>query len=266
MNVSNQVLEKRTHNSAVLILLKELRYENRPIELVGSASLQSQQFFSDYDFFSIINDSSHEKLHHNIANILKNVSLKPDYYPIELKVQYSDGTKEKFFPKRKAITFTLKPEKVDFIKFDMIIFSEGHFIEVSIIYKLKSEFSKEDYIKGLKEDMEKLENDGLYYKMLKRLFNIFRFKHNDVGMRQLTNFFNTPLGYLYQIKSNLEAIDQMKKVYKRNKDVAKKIKVNLSHLPAEYNAKTSTATIKQLKDKVNEDAKLYYLSMPMKEK
>ena len=46
--------EKRKLNSYINDIIKKIKFKNYKINLAGSAKLQSQRYFSDYDFNSMI--------------------------------------------------------------------------------------------------------------------------------------------------------------------------------------------------------------------
>jgi len=228
------VLQKRINTDEVLKLLSDLRYKNKPIELVGSASLQSQRYFSDYDFFSVVGKDSTKQSFDEFRNILSKIEANPNYYPIELKIQLKDGEKIKINPPVLLDYAEYKEvySKIDFVKLDLCIFSEFRFIEVSIIYKIYKDaaFTKEVYLQELRQSIKELEEDKSHYKVLKRMFNIYKVNGDNENLLKLTAFFNSDIGRQYQIKSNLEAIKLMREAYPKNERVKQKIKINLSKI------------------------------------
>jgi hypothetical protein len=247
------ILEKRVHNDDVLNLISNLRFEKQPMELVGSASLRNQRFFSDYDFFSVIGQTSPKNTFDGIKAMLHKISLNPNYYPIELKMQLKNGEKiKKFVPIALDFdSFKKVYNDIDFIKFDMVLYTDFHFVEVSAIYKLDTTkpFTKEDYTKNLADDIKDFKAKKKYYKILKRWFNIFEVNNMKDKLVELTKFFNSESGKLYQYKSNIEAIQLVKQYYKHDKIVENKIKTNLSKIrPLKLN------DYNELNDIVNEKA------------
>lgn len=228
------ILQKRILNEEVLKLLSVLRYKNKPIELVGSASLQSQRYFSDYDFFSVIGKVQLKSSFDEFNKILERIKKNPNYYLIELKIQLKNGEKTKINPPifLEFDEYARLFPHIDFVKIDLCIFSEFRFIEVSIIYKIFEDklFTKEVYVKELQNSIKELNQDKSYYKVLKRMFNINKVQGNKDNLVKLANFFNSDVGELYQIKSNLEAIKLMKKFYPNDEMVKQKIKVNLAKI------------------------------------
>ena len=105
-------------------------------------------------------------------------------------------------------------------KLDLIYWLKNRFIEFSIIYKFnsedsiveiknqlrnKNELSKNDIemTESLKTDILKYMIDGNYYKMAKRIFSIT----DDIKLKDnLTNLFNSDLGKLYLLNSDIKTL------------------------------------------------------------
>jgi hypothetical protein len=68
-------------------LIKILHLPHTPLQLKGSASLQSQRFFSDYDFFSNVPHYSVNEAWELFSGIRSKLIAKPDVYLIEIKLQ-----------------------------------------------------------------------------------------------------------------------------------------------------------------------------------
>ena len=62
-------------------IIKILKFKNNPIELKGSSSLKSQQYFSDYDIFTIIRyNYGVEEIYDEFHKILNNIISSYDLY------------------------------------------------------------------------------------------------------------------------------------------------------------------------------------------
>ena len=84
--------EKRKLNSRIHDIVKKLKFKNSKMNLAGSASLQSQRYFSDYDFNSVVKIKyKSSTIYDEFMRILSNEEL----YFIEFKIEYLDGTKQK---------------------------------------------------------------------------------------------------------------------------------------------------------------------------
>lgn len=203
------VLEKANPTSALYDIYKHLRFNNVPITAIGTSSLASQDYTSDFDFMSVIRGKvDKDKAFAEFSRIIDNVSRIPKLYFVEFKIQQKDGTKYKIF---KTADFTKEyfshfTAKTKYCKLDGMIFIDGYFKEISVNYLFKP--TKENIHRKLLEDKEEHYHAGNFYKSLKRLFSATRYAKNvDKSLLvKLTQFFNSELGKLYETYSKLETL------------------------------------------------------------
>jgi hypothetical protein len=250
--------QKGELDNKIKILFKKLKFFSEPIELKGSSVLKSQKFFSDYDLFSDIKKKYEPKKTYNkFKKIFNDVLKDEDNYFIEFKIQTKDGKKIKWFSLEEFNydEFEKVYDDIDFCKIDLITRIENKFFEVSCIYKFSYEkLTKEKYIKNLKEDINELEKEKKYYKILKRKFNIYKVKDDKKKLLELSQIFNSPLGEKYQLLSNLEAMKKLLDITNDDKTI-KKIIINLKDQRLEPNVKKIDEKIKMLNDEINTEAK-----------
>ena len=253
------ILEKKQKgefNDEVKKLISQLQFLNNPIDIKGSSSLKSQQYFSDYDLFTAVGTKNNpNKVFDTFVKMFKKISDDDDNYFIEFKIQLKDGDKIRWynldeFDKKEFVQIY---EEIDFCKIDLIVRIENKFIEVSCIYKFSDE-SSEDYEENLKEDIKELEKEGNYYKALKRKFNIYKAQGDGDKLLELTKIFNSELGEKYQTISNLEAIRKLLEITDDSLTI-KKILINLKDIGLEPNVKKIDKTINSLKKDINSKAK-----------
>jgi hypothetical protein len=93
-------------------------------------------------------------------------------------------------------------------KLDVIAFIDTHYTELSIIYfKTKtSGLSTQNLIEQLKTQVSELYNDGMYYKMSKRIFSISRQLKDSETAKNLLPLYNGDLGRLYSIISDIDVL------------------------------------------------------------
>ena len=92
------VNQKRQPSSNLRRLIKPLIFKGNRIELLGSAGLQSQQYYSDYDLYSVIKQKlTPDEAYKECMKILDNVEKDPNMFFIEYKIQRQDDTKTKFY-------------------------------------------------------------------------------------------------------------------------------------------------------------------------
>ena len=93
------VNQKRQPSPELRKLFKHLILQGNRIELLGSAGLQSQQYNSDYDLFSVVKQTlTPEEAYNECIRILDGVQKEPNIFFIEYKIQRKDGSKTKFYP------------------------------------------------------------------------------------------------------------------------------------------------------------------------
>ena len=86
--------EQRKLNATIYDIIKRLKFKNYKMNLFGTSSLQSQRFYSDYDFNTHISRTHRPiVLYNEFVQILSN----QDMYFIELKIEYTNNTKRKIF-------------------------------------------------------------------------------------------------------------------------------------------------------------------------
>lgn len=207
----------RDYNHELKRIIAMLSYPRRKIYLKGSSALASQHYFSDYDLLTAIptNASAHEVFDF-FDRLMDRIEADKWLFFIELKLQTRDGQKYRWFPKDDLdeATFTKHYAHAEFIKIDLVDTRE-RFIEISCIYQIQpTEFTTEEYLKNLKADIAELKKEGNYYKILKRLFSVFKTTERKPYLLELTELFNSSMGEIYQNLSSVEAILKVLEHYK----------------------------------------------------
>jgi len=240
----------------VKFLLKILKFGSKSVELKGSSSLKSQRYFSDYDFFVSIKKPTAKVAYKNLFSILENIWGDERLYFIELKLQTKDGKKVRYYPEDKP-EFTVDEltevwGSIDFVKIDLVAYFDYRFIDVSVIYSFTDKKpTKEEYIDGLKADIKELKKEGRYYKVLKRLFNIYKVEGEKDKLLMLSKFFNSDAGLFYRKISNNEAINTVLEHY-LDDTTGKRVEINRRQL-GDVGADDET--------RINREAKKLYSSI-----
>ena len=240
-------------------LIREITLPNSKIILLGSSSLKSQRYFSDYDFYCDVKIDTAKQVYEKFSEILDIIKSYPNCYFIELKLQSKDGSKKKI---HKIKDFKLGDverfmNNADFIKIDLIVYTDYEFIEVSVIYNFNNKImTKEEYMKSLTDDIKDLEKEGEYYKILKRMFSLYKFNGNTKKLLQLSKIFNSPLGAEYKKASNLSTLSLLMDNYK-DKETKAKVKINLKAIGESPDIKIGRRE-KQIRKELNDEAKKIY--------
>ena len=82
----------------IIDIIKILKFNKYKIDIKGSSSLKSQQYFSDYDFFCQIPDKiGGDEAYNTIINIVRKVGEQFGIYFIELKLQTLNNKKIRWY-------------------------------------------------------------------------------------------------------------------------------------------------------------------------
>jgi hypothetical protein len=215
----NAVKPAGTYPSDLKKLIKTLTISSK-LELKGSASLASQKFPADFDFYCVLHLSEIDK----IKDVIDRIEQDPNLYFIELKEQ-KGAKKKKYYHKEK-----LKLNQPDFVKIDLVAWFDNQFVEASCIYQFTVDTqSTEDYINSLESDIKELKKQKRWYKILKRQFTIYKAKGDKKRQLELTKIFNSDIGKKYQVVSNVEALILVLENY-TDKKTLQKVKLNLKEL------------------------------------
>jgi len=245
------ILEKRKVKPEIYDIIKNLTFGNYKLKLAGSASLASQRYYSDYDFNCNIRTRKQKVIYSEFKKILSYENDK--LYFIEFKIEYLDGTKLKLNDKNIKLSMF---KNIKFVKIDYILFFDYVYKELSIIYNFY--YIKEDKntkIQRLKNDYNELFKEGNIYKSLKRLFSIYKIQKDYANLKNLTSLFNSNVGKLYEVNSNLKTIQLLKTMY-NDAYTNKRIEINLKFLRIDPNEDLDKLIIEN--DKIlNKNAKKY---------
>ena len=225
------ILEKRKLKTELYDIIKNLEIFETKLKLAGSASLRSMMYYSDYDFNCKIRVRKQTPIYNEFKRILSFSNDK--LYFIEFKIEYIDGTKIKLNNVNDIKLNMFK--NISFIKIDYIVFLDFIFKEVSIMYIFKeNDMDTDDIIKKLTDDYSELIDNGENFKAMKRAFSIYKIQKDYPNMKKLTHLFNSTLGKLYEINSNLKTILLLKTMY-HDPLTMKRIDINLKFLKIDPN-------------------------------
>jgi hypothetical protein len=217
--------EKMSWKDEIKKVYRIFQLPELPLQLKGSASLSSQRYFSDYDFFCNAPLYNEKDFYNIFTDIRNRLEKDPNVYLIETKIE--QGKKKYRYYKNEPIKPFSHP---DLIKIDIIARIENEFTQVSCLYSFsKTPLTTEEYIKDLEIEMQELKKKGLYYKALKRKFSIYKIEKNYPKLILLTRYFNSGDGLIYQKISNIDAIIQLKEYY-HDPETLKRIKINLEQI------------------------------------
>lgn len=265
--------------------LTAFQFKEYKVNIKGSSMLENNKYFGDYDLYSYLGNHKHyhttiteehtiDELYEEFMKIIHNVSNIKHSYFVEFKMGNPDGdfevvenikklTKTKFKKMLKAF----KP--LDFVQIEYINFINDRFITMTSDYFFKNPPKHNKILEDLTTAIKSLIEKENYYKVLKRVFNIYQSKHENKhkyskdNLKYIVEFFNSSVGRMSVVEANLKAIIKVKKAYPRNKEVKKLSQQNLKNIGYK-----STSTIQQLeKDveslnkEINKEAKELFVNV-----
>jgi hypothetical protein len=213
------ITERKYPTSEEYPLVKAFSLNDRKPRLIGTAGLKSQLYTGDYDFTMDISELPRDVVFTGMNDVVNSIANNPDMYFVEMKIQSNAGKKERIYRGAEfSHTFFGKIpfDDIDFIKVDVVFRKEAsnEFFDASCMYSLgddEAEGNEEERLKELEQDFGGLVSEGRYWKALKRLFSMMRIKNEEPETAiQLVKLFNSETGKLYQITSQLKAVQTLK--------------------------------------------------------
>jgi hypothetical protein len=198
------ILARREPPQELLKFISKLTWKPNKMMLLGSASLESQKYYADFDLVSYIT-KNRDKPFDTLYKILSKTMKTKGMYFIEGKIQVSDKNKKRFY-KLEDLKEEMFEKTFQFIKLDYVIKIGTLFYELSINYTFESSSTKEEIIKAIEKEEKELIIDGEFYKALKRRFSIAKLKKDKPTMVKLTKLFNSPTGEMYKDVAIMKAI------------------------------------------------------------
>jgi len=113
------------------------------------------------------------------------------------------------------------------VKMDLIILINGYYEEVTIIYDFGDSVfgkSKDEMTSELIDDALNNYQNGKYYKVLKRLREIYRRTDHKTDLDRIEKMLDDDVGFLYLTNARLEALKNVKDNAKHKNKVMRNIK------------------------------------------
>jgi hypothetical protein len=253
--MNNVLIKKSTYDYEFEIkdIIKLLQFKKEPIKLKGSYTIEHLKYFSDYDIETVIKKKyTHKEIFEEFYKILSDILKQENLFFIELKIELMDGDKIRFYPDDTFSFDKFKDLKdIDFIKIDLVGFINNEFIEISSIYLFNLEFTN---IKTkLKNDIKKYSDENNYYKVIKRTLSLAKINKDEKMINDILLFLNN-LDESHILR-NLETIKLMEKYYSKDKNIMKKIDLNLNE--KNINKKDINNLINKYSTLINKKSKIF---------
>lgn len=215
------ITERKYPTSEEYPLVKAFTVNDRRPRLIGTAGLKSQLYTGDYDFTMDLSDLPRDVVFTGLNDVVNNIASNPEIYFVEMKIQSNSGKKERIYRGAEyshSFFSRMSFDEVDFIKVDTVFRKEAsnEFFDASCMYSLGDEVeagedADAERLKELEQDFGEMINEGKYWKALKRLFSMMRIRNDEPETAiQLVKLFNSETGKLYQLTSQLKAINTLK--------------------------------------------------------
>ena len=188
--------------------------------IVGSASIKSNIYYSDYDFFEKVNDVSEKDIYQHFRDMFIQVSNRENMIISDLKCGVnSNGEPIRWNQQQimrndnNGLTFEECVKHKGIVKIDIIYLLNSRFIELTNVYQIvidgksNMDYSVEQIVEEITNEYKQKIKEGNYFKSLKKLYSIMKItKPSDLRLEKLLNYFNSPIGLLYRCKSDLETL------------------------------------------------------------
>jgi len=207
----------RNYEPTVVEVLEamSLTGDGRNIRVIGSASLRRIQYAGDYDANEVSKESI-PVIAKELGNVIKRLKKIPHLVIGDIKCGEWRGEPIRWTPKEiekggKTLEDALRTggrTKID----TMAIIGE-RYVEIGCVYMYGDNVEPPDedvLVKELELSMEEELGEGNYWKALKRYFSILRLtetKPKKVDI--LTNIFNSDLGRLYSVISDISVLEYL---------------------------------------------------------
>jgi len=243
-------------------------------QTIGSSSDKKALYSADYDLqeYILSKDKSIDKRNH-ILELFQNKFIKAsrnsDIFIIDFKAgidpknnepfrwnyddimrgykQIDENDSKYFFTDIFSVINTIKLDVIAFIDNKFVEFSENYYFELDnwMTYKL---YSKDENKIKLLLDVKKYVIKNNLYKALKRLLSYYKLENDTKHIILLQDFFNSEVGKLYKIISDLELIIIL--ITETNISIVK-LKVGIKNIDINTDKITKVKTRKAMKNKIN---------------
>lgn len=280
-----QFTRKKSPNDDITAHLKAFQFQDYPVEIKGSSMLKHTKYFGDYDLYSYIGKAHHfhthlsdkatiDEIYDAFSNIFNELSHVPHMYFVGFKIgdnqsNFTEISKPEELTSRTFIKMFKKYHPVDYVQLDYITYVNDRFIAMTSDYYFRKTTTETRLMNDLQGAIESNINKGNYYKVLKRIFNMFQVRYDNgkkfdtKKLEMICDFFNSSVGNEAVTSSNLKALSTISKLYKNDKEVRELVMKNLIKLgfPKSMKVEKMEAKAKQLDDNINEKSRKIYFDI-----
>jgi hypothetical protein len=271
-------MNEKQYNNNIKKIVKLMSMESK-VNIVGSAKIRRNIYYSDYDSFSTVKGKNENMIYNHFKSVFEIIRNSENTIITDFKL----GENAKGEPlrwtyeeiKRKennGITFDDAIKQKSIIKMDIVTLQNGRFIEISEVYNIyidgesNSDYSIDNVRKELTDDMNEQIKEGNLMKALKRKYSLLNLDNKNKAVREkLIDYFNSPIGLLNRSKSDLETmllvIESPKFDIDEIRNSLQMLKESISAFPVENNLEM----ISMMKTKDKMKVPIYKMILRLKE-
>jgi hypothetical protein len=212
-------MNEKQYNNYIKKIVKLMSMESK-VNIVGSAKIKRNIYYSDYDSFSTVKGKNENMIYNHFRSVFEIIKNSENTIITDFKL----GENEKGEPLRwtyeeikkrenNGINFEDALKQKSMIKMDIVTLINGRFIEITEVYNIyidgesNSDYSIDNVRKELTDDMQKLIKEGNLMKALKRKYSLLNLDNKNKMIREkMIDYFNSPIGLLNRSKSDLETM------------------------------------------------------------
>jgi len=196
--------------------------KGKNLMVIGSGSLRNILYAGDYDSNENLKNLSPAQVAKGLKAVIRRLRKLKNVVVGDIKLGGTMADAIHWSP-GEIIQGKLEPyiEQEARRKIDAVAFINGRYVELSTVYNYPSEIAdNKQYIKELEADMAEQVREGNYWKALKRLFSIRRITAPKKAEAMIP-LFNSELGLLYSVISDIEVLLYLMDLHKGNPELIK---------------------------------------------
>ena len=184
----------------------------QPVNVVGGMARPGLHFATDFDQFQLVRVSGAEDAVQKARVVIERLSALKDCRVLEVKWGTERGKPLKQTPVQfleastKALAAAL--QRGGMVKIDAVAWLVERYVEFSCVYVFegpKGVFNPAPpHLESLNADIKELKEQGLYFKMAKRIAALHRAQNQDDSI--FYELFNSDLGVLYSILCDITTL------------------------------------------------------------
>jgi len=271
-------MNEKQYNNNIKKIAKLMSLESK-VNIVGSAKIKRNLYYSDYDSFSTVKGKNENIIYNHFMSVFDIIRNSENTIITDFKL----GENAKGEPLRwiyeeikrrenNGITFDQSLKQKSMIKMDIVTLLNGRFIEITEVYNIfidgesNSDYSKENIKHELMHDMKEQIKEGNYMKALKRQYSILNLQNKNKAVREkLIDYFNSPIGLLNRSKSDLETMLTVIESPKFDIDEIRNSLQMLKEIISAFPVENNLEEISKLKTKQNMKVPIYKQILRLKE-